>query len=105
MTDQDELLALANATFTEWMDGPGFGPAISSTEKYKVTEVETTYDGHGVRLTFTDSDSNPPAYRYNVIVHELTTGKQIATGNGSRTWKEAFEIVHWGELRSFNWTD
>lgn len=62
------------------------------------TRVSATYDGHSVYIDFTESETTPRAYRYNVIVLDAETGEQIVTGNGGATWNEALSIVRWNAV-------
>lgn len=94
--DENALIEAAN----ESIAGAG-GASLRKTgdaERYSTTEVWAEYEGHPVRITFTETDSSPREYRYNAAVYDSETGDLIATGNGGGDWQDAFSIVQWQKL-------
>lgn len=98
----DDLLELANR-YASPGDGITFAGQSQGAERYYTTEVFTEYNGHPVRIKFTEHDSSPNAYRYNATVYDAETGDMIATGNGGEDWQEALSIVHW-RLLGIRWS-
>ena len=72
-----------------------------SPERFYTTEVVADFNGHPVRIEFTESDSNPREYRFNATVYDGETGEQITTGNGGSDWDDAFSIVQWQKLAPY----
>lgn len=96
--DDKTLIALANDNIA--VEGEGGALRITGTERYSTIEVNAEYDGHSVRVEFTDTDTNPREYRYNAAVYDAETGELITIGNGAKDWDVALSIVQWGKLRN-----
>lgn len=90
----EELLALANRKIGIYDVGTLANPS-ESPEVYETTRIDTTFNGHDVRVEFLEYRTGHPSYRFNAVVYDSDTGDVIATGNGGKDWSEAFDIVHW----------
>ncbi len=93
----DEMLFAKASEHAESQTGHPFERDVESAERFSTVQEFGTYNGHAIRIDFTNSEGQD-AYRFNATVYDAETGEAIATGNGASSWSEAFGIVHWREL-------
>ena len=80
--------------------GVEFEQTSDSLEIFRTTQVSATVGGRSVKIDFTETDTNPAAYRFNATIFDAETGEQITTGNGGRDWTDALSMVNWKRVKN-----